>query len=345
MDFNIGDSVRYLNDVGGGVITKIIDNKLVEICDENGFEMPVLAAELVLTGKAEKQKPSSTAASKNHAEEALPEVVIETPIVTDDIEGNDTPQLYLAFVPEAGNVLADKYEVYLINDCNYHFIYTIQEKTVNALSLADAGLADANTKILVQKTSKSKLSLLSTYRIQGCYYKKNQNGSIPPVDFELKFNPVKFSKPGSFKENEFFEHQALIFPIEKDKMEAAVEQIEETTLGALLKQEHKKRPRVETKKKKVTEDIREIDLHIHELVEDETGLSAGDMLDIQIQHFKQEMEKAIIDRIKKVVFIHGVGQGVLKMKVRSILDRDYKKYQYQDASFAKYKFGATMVDL
>lgn len=339
MDFSIGDKVRYLNDVGGGTVVKILDSQLVEINDENGFDIPVLKSELVLVSKGE--KPTS---SKPKVEaEPMPEIVATTD--TDEIEGNDSPNLLFAFVPENGNVLSDNFEVYLINDCNYHFLYTVHGKTANSLSLTDAGVADANTKILLTKATKQELSKLSTFTIQGCYYKRNQTGTIPPVQEDLKFNPVKLSKPGTYKDNDFFNEPAIIISIGVGSMEQAVNEIPEADLKALVSQEKQKRPRLSKKPVKKEDLIKEIDLHIHELVDDEAGLTSGDILDIQVKAFKKAMEEAILDKTKKVVFIHGVGQGVLKMKLRLILDRDYKKYQYQDASFAKYKFGATMVEL
>ena len=42
MRLRIGDKVRYLNEVGEGRVTKIIDNNTVEILNEYGFEVPVL---------------------------------------------------------------------------------------------------------------------------------------------------------------------------------------------------------------------------------------------------------------------------------------------------------------
>jgi len=59
--------------------------------------------------------------------------------------------------------------------------------------------------------------------------------------------------------------------------------------------------------------------------------------------FRDEMKKAIAERVKKIVFIHGKGDGVLKTEIRQELKTNYKKYQFQDASFQQYGFGATMV--
>ncbi len=70
------------------------------------------------------------------------------------------------------------------------------------------------------------------------------------------------------------------------------------------------------------------------------------MLTIQLNHFRKNLEEAILDKnIKKVIFIHGVGNGTLKLELRRILAKEYSHYDYQDASFKEYGYGATMVIL
>lgn len=44
----IGDKVRYLNAVGGGVITRIGEKGVVTVLEEDGFETPVLANDVVV---------------------------------------------------------------------------------------------------------------------------------------------------------------------------------------------------------------------------------------------------------------------------------------------------------
>jgi len=60
---------------------------------------------------------------------------------------------------------------------------------------------------------------------------------------------------------------------------------------------------------------------------------------------ESEMQSAIRSGVKRIVFIHGVGQGVLKQEVASLLSKKFKKYYFQDASFKEYGYGATMVIL
>ena len=47
MNFNIGDKVKFLNSKGGGVISKILDSRMVSVAVEGGFEIPTLISELI----------------------------------------------------------------------------------------------------------------------------------------------------------------------------------------------------------------------------------------------------------------------------------------------------------
>jgi dsDNA-specific endonuclease/ATPase MutS2 len=67
-----------------------------------------------------------------------------------------------------------------------------------------------------------------------------------------------------------------------------------------------------------------------------------EILDYQISIFRRELDKAIDTRAKKIIFIHGIGNGRLKFEIIKIL-KTYKKIEFQDASYQKYGFGATEV--
>ncbi|MCM1452345.1 MAG: hypothetical protein NC102_08795, partial [Clostridium sp.] len=60
----VGDTVRFLNSTGGGVIVRIADG--VAYVDEDGFETPTLLKECVVVGQAQ------SAAPKTRAQEAPP---------------------------------------------------------------------------------------------------------------------------------------------------------------------------------------------------------------------------------------------------------------------------------
>jgi len=85
----------------------------------------------------------------------------------------------------------------------------------------------------------------------------------------------------------------------------------------------------------------EVDLHINHLTSSTRGMDNYDILTIQMDTAKHKLEFAIRNRIPKVVFIHGVGEGVLKSELE-FLFKNYKVEWYA-ASFKKYGLGATEV--
>ena len=94
-------------------------------------------------------------------------------------------------------------------------------------------------------------------------------------------------------------------------------------------------------KKTKNEVVLEVDLHINQLVKSTRKLDNYDMLNIQLDTAKHKIEFAIKKRISKIIFIHGVGEGVLKGELQRLLNKYPVKYY--DASYKKYGLGATEV--
>ena len=91
--------------------------------------------------------------------------------------------------------------------------------------------------------------------------------------------------------------------------------------------------------------IVEIDLHIGELLDDTCGMSNSEILNYQLDKFREVMEQYKKRREQRIVFIHGKGDGVLRKALLDELKRKYPDCRHQDASFQEYGFGATMVTI
>jgi dsDNA-specific endonuclease/ATPase MutS2 len=96
------------------------------------------------------------------------------------------------------------------------------------------------------------------------------------------------------------------------------------------------------KKNKKELPVPEFDLHIEKLVKNHKSMNNHDILTKQIDTAKYHIEFAIRNRIPKIVFIHGVGEGVLKSDLDFLLGR-YDNIHFQDANYQKYGQGATEV--
>ncbi|MCX7547673.1 DNA mismatch repair protein MutS [Xanthomarina sp. F1114] len=116
-----------------------------------------------------------------------------------------------------------------------------------------------------------------------------------------------------------------------------------TSFNEVLKEKEvpKKKTSVKKKAKERYQPTMEVDLHIHQLT-DKTQMSNHDMLTLQLDTARRQLDFAIRKRIQKVVFIHGVGQGVLKTELEYLFGR-YNNVKYYDANFQKYGLGATEV--
>lgn len=108
------------------------------------------------------------------------------------------------------------------------------------------------------------------------------------------------------------------------------------------KESPRRKPTVKKKVKERFQPTMEVDLHIHQLTDNASRMSNHDMLTLQLDTAKKQLEFAIGKRIQKVVFIHGVGAGVLKMELEYLFGR-YPNVTYYDANFQKYGVGATEV--
>lgn len=108
------------------------------------------------------------------------------------------------------------------------------------------------------------------------------------------------------------------------------------------KQEKKPRKTPRIKPKERVKPAMVVDLHITQLVPKIKHLSNFDMLNIQMDEAKRQLEFAISKRIQKVVFIHGVGEGVLRSELEFLFGR-YDNLKFYDADYQKYGRGATEV--
>lgn len=89
--------------------------------------------------------------------------------------------------------------------------------------------------------------------------------------------------------------------------------------------------------------VLEIDLHIEELTATPQLLKNHEKLEMQLQHFRECLEHAFILKINRLVFIHGVGEGILKNKIRTYLREKHTEIEVLDGNMQKYGFGATEI--
>lgn len=359
-----GDTVRFLNAVGGGLVVRMDEaKKMLYVEDADGFEIPVLERECVMVGAVNKetnfpvkdfktkitpfleQTPIVANPTANPKQETRnEEPIVETP------EG-ETLKALLAFFPiDIKQLQTTSYECYLINDSNYYLYYNVINGENDTWKSIANGTIEPNMQELLAEITKEELSSWEKLRIQLLPLKKGKSYTPQQVvDVNLKINAVKFYKLHSFTENDYFDEPALIIDIlsekqtETENKKMAEISPEEIKQAMFQKEESVARPRI-IKRPQVAEII-EVDLHINELVDSTVGMSNGDMLQLQLAKFHAVLAENKNRKGQKIVFIHGKGEGVLRKEIEKLLKTQYKTYYFQDASFREYGFGATMVTI
>ncbi|WP_047545888.1 Smr/MutS family protein [Psychroserpens sp. Hel_I_66] len=118
----------------------------------------------------------------------------------------------------------------------------------------------------------------------------------------------------------------------------------DTNASAVIdeKENSGKRRSVKVKPKERSLPAMEVDLHIHQITTSNKHMDNFEMLNLQLDTARHKLEFAIQKRIQKVVFIHGVGEGVLKAELEYLFGR-YDNVKYYAADYQKYGLGATEV--
>ncbi|OAV65619.1 recombination and DNA strand exchange inhibitor protein [Bacteroidales bacterium Barb6XT] len=351
MAVQIGDKVRFLNAVGGGVVRCFRGKDQVLVEDEDGFELPVLIKECVAVGDG--GMPTRTAFRKPPAEtpKAAPPALKPTPKVIPVVETPEGERLNvcLACLPIDPKALQQsRYETYFVNDSNYYLFYNYMSRRNNSWYSRANGLVEPNTRIFLEEFGKEDLNDLERICVQLIAFKKDKPYSLKnAVSVELRVDTVKFYKLHSFIPNDFFDEDALIFPVirkdmpEKELVISAAD-LQEAMQQKVSADRNHPAPRPPAKHQQESSVI-EIDLHIAQLLDNTSGMSNADMLNYQLDKFRETLAAYVGKKGQQLIFIHGKGDGILRKAIEQELHTKYRAYYYQDASFREYGFGATMV--
>lgn len=336
-----GDKVRFLNDVGGGKVTSFINKNMVNVMGDDGFEIPHPISQLVVVGSSVKDSADASAKKKSETIKKAEPVEIKI------IKGKENPDFYFCFVPENNlNPVNGNIGLYLINDSNFYLLYHYSHLRSSGYITKKYGLVNPNSKKILEKITENDFGDLPEFGFQILWFMAKGQFTCEPVSRKFKINPLKLYKETTFQNNSFFENKALVFQITKNIQDVEIEKLTQDDLRKIVKEKEQETEKIPIQKtiSKTIETV-EIDLHIHELLESTLGLTNGEMLEIQLKKVETEMNTAIQKGVKRIVFIHGVGQGVLKQEITKLLQSKFGKFYFQDASFREYGYGATMVIL
>jgi len=86
-----------------------------------------------------------------------------------------------------------------------------------------------------------------------------------------------------------------------------------------------------------------VDLHIDKLVDNYADLTSGEILDIQLKEFEKWYDHALLHKQKTLTIIHGLGKGILKNEIHSILSNKTEVSGYHNLHHPQYGMGSTEI--
>ncbi len=355
----VGDKVRFLNSVGGGIVTRIQGN--IAYVDEDGFETPVLIKECVTVdtdrfyGKdpapSKEIKTITTDTPAPKAQDSKPQEP-KLDIVTTD--HGDIINLVIGYEPrELKHLNTTSWDAYLINDSNYYlyFSYLTRSDNDRGWTTRYAGIVEPNIELPLGTVSREDLPYMDRIALQYIAFKQNEPFQLKaPVAVDRPLDTTKFFKLHCYHENMYFDSPVIAIDIVKDDVPQRPMVIDSARLEDAMRQKRnaernnagQQRPKSKPNQR---QQIIEVDLHIHNVLDSTAGLSNTDMLQAQLAEARRVLDENARNKGQRIVLIHGKGEGVLRKAILDMLRLQYKNYEVQDASFREYGFGATQVTI
>lgn len=326
MKLRIGDKVRFLNEVGEGVVTRFKDRETVFVEMPDGFEIPYLTKHLV---------PIHTELILNPEVENI-DMVVEN-VLSDCV--------YFIIEPDHEMpLLVSDFKMYLFNSSAYNINYTYSIKDGAYFQTLKHGELGAYQKVFLKQIKKNFFTEYAYHKIECLFYKNTQHKSQIPLAEILFINDRIIAQSSLVKHNEF-KQAVYAFILKDDFMDKEIieQRLNEEDLTRLRSIKEFKQPvKTSVAKQRIKDLTKEIDLHIEELIDSHSGLTNAQILGIQLERFEKELQYCLANGIKKLILIHGVGNGKLKQEIIAIL-KTVDGISYYDASYKDYGFGATEV--
>ncbi|MEJ5302885.1 MAG: DUF2027 domain-containing protein [Bacteroidales bacterium] len=362
MSLQPGDKVKFLNQQGGGTIVRIIKPGLVAVLIDDGFEIPTPESELVKIGgesaaaryfsetSHEKPRASENSTSKPQKPDSsghLTESYVEA-LPTSARGSSNVPGIYLAFEPlDQKWLISGSLELTLSNLSDYDVIYTLFHKTPGGgYTGRDYGNIPPMHKAIIDVIKREDLDYVADGIVELMFIKDKMPSVWLPSVAAFKIKSVRFTKEDNYKTYAFLNRKAFVYQlaeISRLKSASRLEEMEkygEETMVVEKAEQIKPLSFIARHKTAPREAV--VDLHAEAILEDHREVPPEELLNLQLAYFTRCMEAAIIDNYYKVIFIHGVGNGVLKKAIIERL-REYPNVIWQQAPFARFGMGAIEV--
>ena len=330
MNYRIGDKIRFLNESGGGTVTSLPSAGTIGVTTDDGFEIPYHVSQLILVSRGS-DAPEEEEEEKKYG---LQDAIFDKHTKDEGI--------YLGFATEGTAPMTSEIEFYLINKTNYSVQYIISRKDGLKQKLIRAGDTGAKSEEYIDTFIGKNAAVLELVLVQILFYDDTTFLSRQPLFKTLNINTLRLQSPEYYKEEHGLRLQVISVaePPRKEDPQVLISHVDE----------YRKDKKMTGKKMSDADhDLRLlmgadeiVDLHIESLTDNYTGMSNAEIVNLQLSAFRSAMDKAIVSRLHKITFIHGVGKGKLKEEIRKELNH-YPGATYHNAPMHKFGFGATEV--
>lgn len=335
--FNKGDKVRFLNEKGDGIVVRTT-SEYVYVDVGNGFELPVLHADLIV------MEPATLQNQKNEQQQTDDEYKTEE-IVSKPLSklGNKLPRgIYLAFapvnqsVPVSGDIL-----LYLINFTPISLMYSIFLQKGNTVENKYEGKIESASAVLLATIDRQETIDYQRGIFQCLFTDVMSAGIAEPLYSTFEIKQSRFLKEEMYVHNQAISMLSLTVQLFRAEEISYISVFQASgqsrTVSSSIIEE-----KALIDKYRTTVGQAEVDLHLDKIVKDTTEMKDAQKLKLQLDFCKSCLDSAIAESYKRVVFIHGVGVGILKMEITRLL-QTYENIEYRDAPISQYGIGATEV--
>ncbi len=314
MKFKLGDFVRFVEEKREGFITRIIDEQTIGVTGDDDFEIPVLA----------------TKVTSVHGREAKITAAKEQEIETEAASAEFVAKgIYLAAIPE--KQVTSVVQFYLINNTSYMLLASFSTEKNQEYKGEFAGQINPKTAVKVYSAALPDLAIWPKFIFQILYHSKQKADFLDPLTYNERFKAKDFAgaKTAVFILNQ----QGWQFQLDLGEVKVDAEKLKESFYKSA------------EEKKVVEKPLKEVDLHIEKLREDYQFLSSSDIIKTQLDRFQKTLDAAIVHQLPSIVFIHGVGNGILRHEIHKVVSKHPQVKTFADARKEKFGYGATEVFL
>lgn len=211
----LGDKVRFVSEVGGGIITGFQGKDIVLVEDADGFEIPMLRNEVVVIDmqKEDCMLPQNEQQKISLEQELEPcDLPITFHAKPMERVGGNVLHAMLAITPSIQHERV--FDLHIINDSNYQLHTQLLRQQGMGWMMVWSGTIQPNTKIKIHEVDLDEANLWEYLCCQLLACKEERTFALQPaVSTEVRIQPTKFFKQSTFKSNPFFSKDAWIIEI------------------------------------------------------------------------------------------------------------------------------------